>query len=272
MDAEDSTERKKSEVLIVEDDPEIVHFLKGLLAENYSITIVSHGETALEHIASKDAVVLDYRLPDMSGLEVLRKIKKKKPDLPVIFMTAYGDEDIAVKAFRYGVKDYLRKPFRYDDLVRSLDSCLALARLDKRGPRKVLNDDVDRITCAMITTVNNPAIKFNMQRAIIYIQNNFMNKITLDKLASEACTSKHHFSREFKRSLGCSYKEFVNTVRIEKVQELLKKSRISITEAAFSVGYVDLTSFERIFKKMVGTTPKEYKSRHASCPRTEESR
>ncbi len=252
---------RKSQVLIVEDDPEIANFLKGLLADSHALTIVSEGRTALENIESKDVVVLDYRLPDMSGLEVLQKIKKTKPDIPVIFITAYGDEDVAVKAFRYGVEDYLKKPFNYNEFLHSLKSCLSLALIDKRQPRRVLLDDVDRITAGIIDTINNSAIKYNLQKAIIYINNNYSSKITLDKVAREACTSKYHFSREFKKTLGCTYKDYVSKVRIEKARELLNSTELSITEAAFSVGYPDLTNFERIFKKIVGCTPKEYKNR-----------
>jgi YesN/AraC family two-component response regulator len=262
---------EESRVLIVEDDPEVANFLKGLLSDSYCITIVSDGRTAIETIDSKesntDVVVLDYRLPDMTGLEVLQKIKEIKPELPVIFITAYGGEDVAVKAFRYGAKDYLKKPFNYNQFLHSLKSCLSLAPIDRRVPRRILTDDVDRITSGFIFEINNSAIKYNLQKAIIYINNNYMSKITLDKVAKEACTSKYHFSREFKKSLSCTYKGYVNKLRIEKARELLKNGRISITEAAFSVGYPDLTTFERIFKKIVGCTPKEYKSRqkHGDC-------
>ena len=251
---------ERGQVLIVEDDPEIANFMKGLLAESHALTIVSDGKSALENVGAQDVVVLDYRLPDMSGLEVLRKIKKMRPDIPVIFITAYGDEDVAVKAFRYGVRDYLKKPFHYNEFLHSLTSCLSLARIDKRQPRRVLLEDVDTIASGMIDAINNSAIKYTLQKAIIYINNNYTSKITLDKVAKEACTSRYHFSREFKKALGCTYTDYVNKVRIEKATELLKNARISVTEAAFSVGYPNLTNFGRIFKKVVGCTPREFKN------------
>ena len=261
MNCADLINGEKRQILIVEDEPEIANFMKGLLADSHALTIVHDGRSAIENIESKDVVVLDYRLPDMSGLEVLRKIKRLKPNLPVIFMTAYGDEEVAVKAFRYGVKDYLKKPFNYNRLLLSLNSCLSLAHMDKREPRRVLIDDADTVSPGIIEAINNSAIKYNLQKAVIFINNNYMNKITLDKVAHQACTSRHHFSREFKKALGCTYKDYVNTVRIEKARELLKNTVVSITEAAYAVGYPDLTNFERIFKKIVGCTPKEYKGR-----------
>ncbi len=266
MDITKQVNGKKSQVLIVEDDPEITSFLKVLLSELYSVTVVSEGRTAMEKMESPenntDVVVLDYRLPDISGLEVLRKIKRLKPHIPVIFITAYGDEEVAVKAFRCGVRDYLKKPFNYNEFLHSLKACLALSLLDKRGPRRVLTDDVDRITSDFINGINNAATKYNLQKAVIYINNNYMTRITRDKVAKEACSSKNHFSREFKKIFGCTFKDYINKLRIEKARELLKNTRISITEAAFSVGYPDLTNFERVFKKIVGCTPREFKNRH----------
>ena len=266
MDFIHQANSKKRQILIVEDDPEITSFLKVLLSELYSVVVVSEGRAAIERMESPenntDVVVLDYRLPDMSGLEVLRKIKRMKPHVPVIFITAYGDEEIAVKAFRCGVRDYLKKPFNYNDFLHSLKACLALSLLDKRGPRRVLTDDVDRITSDFINGINNAATKYNLQKAVIYINNNYMTRITRDKVAKEACSSRNHFSREFKKIFGCTYKDYINKLRIEKARELLKTSGISITEAAFSVGYPDLTNFERVFKKIVGCTPREFKNRH----------
>jgi YesN/AraC family two-component response regulator len=255
---------KKSEVLIIEDSPEVVHFMKQLLSDLYSVTIAGDGKTALDLIESQDnnadIIVLDYRLPDISGLEVLRKIKRIKPHIPVLFITAYGDEEVAVKAFRYGVKNYLKKPFNYNEFLKMLEFSLSLARIDKRKPREVFIDDVDRIKSDTLD-LNDPAIRYNLQKAVIFISNNFMNKITLNNVAKEACMSRYHFSREFKKTLGCTYKDYLNNLRIEKARELLKNSRLSITEAAFSVGYSDLTNFERVFKRIVGCTPKEFKNR-----------
>jgi YesN/AraC family two-component response regulator len=258
-------DKKKSEVLIVEDDPEIANFLKGLLTERYSVLSVTDGETAIEKVSANESnvaiVVLDYRLPDISGLEVLRTIKKRKPQVPVIFITAYGDEEVAVRAFRYGVKDYLKKPFNYNDFLHSLERTLSLSVSDQRGPRRAFIDDVETITSDIVHAINNSVMKYSLQKAIIYINNNYTSRITLDKVAREACTSKYHFSREFKKTVGCTYKDYVNKLRIEKARELLKNVRVSITEAAFSVGYRDLTNFERIFKRIVGCTPREYKCR-----------
>lgn len=261
----ETEKRYKGKILIVDDDPETCSFLATLLSDLYAVTVVHDGKSALEKIEaennSTNVVVLDYRLPDMSGLEVLREIKKTKPHIPVIFISAYGD-DVAVKAFRHGAKDYLKKPFNYNEFLNTVQFSVSLASLDKRKPRKVLTAEIDHIASEFVEATNNSVTKYNLQKALIYINNNYMAKISLEKVAKTACTSKYHFSREFKKIIGCTYQAYLKKLRMEKARELLKNSDLSITEAAFSVGYADLTNFERNFKKIMGCTPKEYKISH----------
>jgi YesN/AraC family two-component response regulator len=190
----------------------------------------------------------------------LKEIKRIRPHLPVIFITAYGDEEVAVKAFRYGAKDYLKKPFNHHELLHTIQFSLSLISLDKKAPRRVLTAELDPVACYEARTGNGSVTKYNLQKALIYINNNFMTKISLDTVAKKACTSKYHLSREFKKSLGCTYQEYLKKLRLEKARTLLKNTNLSVTEAAFSAGYADLTNFERIFKKITGCTPRQYKN------------
>jgi two-component system response regulator YesN len=252
---------RKRTVLLVEDDPEVVNFLGQLLEESYGLAVVNDGKSALEIVgqpdSSPDIILLDYRLPDISGLEVLQQVKKVKPRIPVIFLTAYGDEDVAIKAFRYGAKDYLKKPFKYEEILNLIKFCLSLTDLEySRQPRNFLAADYE---CKTNSFNHHSTPDYKIQKALLFINNNYMNKITLDMVAEKACTSKYHFSREFKKIMGYTYQEYLNRLRMEKARKLLKDTGLSITEAAFAVGYTDLTSFERVFKRIVGCTPSRYK-------------
>ncbi len=256
-------------ILVVEDDPAIVSFLSGLLSDRYRVSVARDGKTALENViaegAAIDVVVLDYRLPDISGLEILREIKRLRPQVPIIIITAYGDEDVAVKAFRYGARDYLKKPFNYNQFLRVLDFTLSLAELNKREPRTVLTSEADCVASDMVEAINVSTTKFNMQKALIYLNDNYMNRVRLEKVADKACTSKYHFSRLFKESAGCTFQEYIVRLRMGKAKMLLKNSKLSVTEVAFSVGYPDLTNFERIFKKTIGCSPRQYRDEARTC-------
>ena len=74
--------------------------------------------------------IVDYQLQDVSGIEVLKEIKKYRPSVPVILVTAHGDEDVAAKAFRSGAKDYIKKPFFHEELLGRIEFCLSLKHAD----------------------------------------------------------------------------------------------------------------------------------------------
>ncbi len=103
----------KENILLVDDDSDICTILSKILKkEGYQIITAQSGTSALAQIKEKsfNVVFLDIKLPDMSGLEVLRTVKGKAPNAIVVIMTGYSSIDVAIEAFRYGAYDYLEKP------------------------------------------------------------------------------------------------------------------------------------------------------------------
>jgi signal transduction histidine kinase len=114
---------KTRTVLIVDDDEIIRKQLEKKLKRNFFKTIMSaYGKTALEKLAQDevDIMILDVKLPDMDGLEVLEKVKERKPDCEVIIVTGFGTREIAVQSLRRGAIDYIEKPIKMDDLFTAL--------------------------------------------------------------------------------------------------------------------------------------------------------
>jgi len=117
-------------LLVVEDEERIASFLvKGLRAQGYAVDRVATGTEALQATASGefDLVVLDLRLPDVDGLEVLRGLRRGRKRIPVIILTARGEIGERVEGLDLGADDYLTKPFAFDEL-------LARVRARLRGP------------------------------------------------------------------------------------------------------------------------------------------
>lgn len=92
-----------------------------------------------------------------------------------------------------------------------------------------------------------------------YIETNHTKKLNLDEIAKRAYFSKYHFCKIFKILTDQTVIGYVNTVRIEKAKNLLKKSFFNITEICFKVGFSDISNFNRTFKKVVGISPSEYR-------------
>lgn len=104
-------------VLIVDDEPFICENLQRILEEeNYRTQFAFDGQSALRLIEkeSPDLVLLDLRLPDMNGLDVLKAIKEMDPDIFVIIITGYASVESAVQALKLGAYDYIKKPFKAD--------------------------------------------------------------------------------------------------------------------------------------------------------------
>jgi DNA-binding NtrC family response regulator len=118
-------------VLIIEDEPSVSSALKTRLTEQGYGAFVA--ETGREGLARLEAggihtVLLDYRLPDADGLEVLKSIRRTSPDVPVVMMTAHGNVDVAVQAMDLGAADYVSKPFRLDEMILRAEKALEAYR------------------------------------------------------------------------------------------------------------------------------------------------
>jgi DNA-binding NtrC family response regulator len=114
-------------ILVVDDQESIRHFIsKNLEDEGYDVICASGGKEALAAIRdhAPDLVLLDLRLPDLNGLEVLKRSKQEDKELCVIIMTAFGDVESAVKAMKYGAFDYVNKPINLDQLQLMVEKAL----------------------------------------------------------------------------------------------------------------------------------------------------
>ena len=106
-------------VLVVDDEQVLAAAMRDYLGRfGYAVKVKGSGEAALKLIDQEppDIVVLDYRLPRMDGLEVLRKIKDSHPEIEVIMLTAHSSVESTVEAMNLGAFDFLNKPVDLEDL------------------------------------------------------------------------------------------------------------------------------------------------------------
>ena len=120
-------------VLVVDDDVTLEEVLIVFLGEAYEISAATTGAEALRKVCHEPThlVVLDHRLPDRTGLEVLTELRSTWPSLPVLMLTGYGSEWICAAAFRLGVTDYLQKPVDAAGLVEVVHR-ISFEHLDRR--------------------------------------------------------------------------------------------------------------------------------------------
>ena len=122
-------------ILIVDDEPSNRKILgQELIHHGYEVAIAKDGAEALRKVDSTrpDLIILDYMMPDLSGLDVLRELRRREDDTPVVMITAYGSVERAVQAMKEGAYDFITRPFEPDHLALVVQKALERQRL-KRG-------------------------------------------------------------------------------------------------------------------------------------------
>src|SRR5215831_14678439 len=126
----------KARILIVDDQERMAAVIATVLRfASYECDLVTDSERALALLANHtyDAVVTDWKMPEIDGMELLRRVKRDHPGLPVILITAYGSVSSAVAAMRAGAFDYVTKPFDNDELRAAVARALELTRLAREN-------------------------------------------------------------------------------------------------------------------------------------------
>jgi AraC-like DNA-binding protein len=98
-----------------------------------------------------------------------------------------------------------------------------------------------------------------LQRSLEHIETQYMGSITLDEVSAINGLSRYHYSRLFKHTLGCSFKEYLNRTRIKAAKRMMGNQSMNVSQICYAVGFNDVSYFARVFKKIQGTSPSLYR-------------
>ncbi len=203
-----------------------------------------------------DLVILDCADEKDSCLELLKNMKTTHPGIPVIIVIGSVSEDFILKAFRNGARDIFKKPVNGKELRKAVDTILWLRQesFEKRNSLSLINinDAKEKLRLA-------DDIPENIVRSIVYIENNLLSPLNLDKISGEACMSKFHFCRIFKKYVGITPMQFAINMRLKKAMTLMPRKDLSILTVALKAGFRDLSEFNKQFKKLYGSSPSAFR-------------
>ncbi|MBL8914287.1 MAG: sigma-54-dependent Fis family transcriptional regulator [Archangium sp.] len=134
------------EILVVDDDEAVGKVLAALLTQaGNKATWVGSAEAALATLDKRpfDLVISDVRMPGLSGLDLLKLLRQRSPDLPVVLLTAHGTVQMAVEAMREGAADFLLKPFNRDEVLFVVKKCLSSSETERAAPPKAPSAKVE---------------------------------------------------------------------------------------------------------------------------------
>ncbi len=197
-------------ILIVDDSEDSSQILNEILGSlNYQTITALDGQSGLQ-IALRlqpDLVFLDMNMPIMGGLEMLEELRKANCTTPVVFMTAYGSEQIAVEVFRLGVRDYLCKPFTAEEVKAAVDRALRETRLVRE------RENLTR-KLAIAEAVRTTAVTLS------HYLNNYLTALNGDLQLMGESLEHDGMRRELQQSLTESRESSAN---IEAVMRVLKQ-------------------------------------------------
>jgi AraC-like DNA-binding protein len=199
-----------------------------------------------------DLAIIDCGAAVDVGLSLLQELKNSRPEVPVFFITEASSESVVMQAFKLGARDYFIKPFDPIELSNTIARILHFKGLQPASSPRDANETPQMFLLA-------DGVPERLLRATGYIDDNLSTHLSLELIAQQACLSKYHFCRLFKRYVGISPLQYCLYRRIEHAQKLLAIPSQSITITAFRSGFNDVTEFIRQFKKIAGITPGLYR-------------
>jgi two-component system copper resistance phosphate regulon response regulator CusR len=136
-------------LLLIEDEKKVANFVaRGLRAEHLAVDVAYDGQSGWEmlDLYPYDLVVLDLMLPGLGGSEILRRLRRANPTVPVLILTARDATSDKVENFEAGADDYLTKPFAFAELVVRIKALLRRGPINRSSTLRVANLELDRLT------------------------------------------------------------------------------------------------------------------------------
>ncbi len=241
--------------------------LKRHFCGSLDISEAVNGAEALETFKREKShiVVMDISMPEMNGVEAAEHIRSLDENCIIIFLTAYDEFSYAKRAIVIRALDYLLKPCEEDELVAVMEEAMRLtdkrlAGTDIPGPdipgpdirtgehaEAVPRDDGDGRLAQVAETIRE------------YIRNNYMKEISMQDAARMMNYSDAYFCKLFKQCFDQNFTSYLTGIRVNEAKKLLKDRSISVKDVSMQVGYYDSNYFAKVFKRMTGMIPSEYR-------------
>lgn len=243
--------------IVVEDEHLIrQNLIKKISSLSVPLELVgeaSNGENAIALIEQlyPSLVITDIKMPQSDGLQLIKYIHQNHPHIKTMILSGYNDFKYAQTALKYGVKDFLLKPIKIDELNAALQNILVI--LDSEN-KNISSFSIDPHSLK----------PENLSQLIeSYILNNYSSITSLNKIAEKFGFTNEYLSKIFKKYTGETPIKYITKIRINESKLLLiNQPDLEIKKVGELVGYKDAFYFSRVFKSNVGLYPSDYRSKH----------
>lgn len=248
-------------IVVADDEPieraVVKKILEEGLTEEVKVFLATNGREAVETYTKEecDIALLDIAMPGTNGLEAAEKIRKMDEKAVIVFLTAFDEFDYAKKAIWVQALDYLLKPVSDEELLTVIEEGIRARQncVKKYMPAYAQECSFDKDELADIK-------KTQVKKQIAaYIEENYTEDLSLSDVARAMHYSDPYFCNIFKKCFNKSFIMYLTELRIEKSKILLKDATVNIKEISDKVGFQDSNYYAKVFKRMEGMTPSEYR-------------
>ena len=246
-------------ILIAEDEPierrVLRRVLERNLGEGFTVLEAKNGREALALYEQErpQLLLLDIELPGISGLEAARQIRAQGGCCAIVFVSAYDNFTYAREAITLRVQDYLLKPYAEQELILTVEEAIRLYSQENPGPVR------EERPVRLDSDSESARLSFVRERIEAYIRENYHTSLSLQKAAQAMNYSDTHFCRLFKQCFKVNFSAYLTAYRVERAKELLLGTMATVKEVGIACGYADTSYFIRVFKRITGATPSEYR-------------
>lgn len=185
-------------ILIVEDEPKVATFIKNGLEENqYEVDVVYDGVNAekLATLYAYDLYIVDIIIPLLNGIDLCKKLKKLKPNIPVIMLTALGTTDDKLLGFDAGADDYLIKPFEFRELLARIKVLLKRSNIVHESISRLVFDDLELDLDKKVAVRNGQEIKLTAKevKLLEYFMRNRGRVLSRNDIAEKVWDINYEF-------------------------------------------------------------------------------
>ncbi len=240
---------KKLKVLLVDDEIMIREGFKRLFDwEAHDCQVVGEAADGMEALGKIDSlcpdiVIMDINIPIMNGLKVIELSRMKHLNTAFVIVSGYDDFSYCQQALRLQITDYILKPVNYEEF----GTCIDNLKISLYEQSLTLTQDSEKQEERVITGITR------------YLQEHVSEEISLSILSEQFHLNAQYISQLFKNEIGVGFLAYLTNIRMEKAKKLLLSTDSSISDIAEQVGYGDYRVFSKVFKKIEGMTPTQYK-------------
>ncbi len=252
----EKADREQSMVLVVEDNDDIAQYIGTLLHQHYEMRTAANGYEAL--LAAEelhpDLIITDLMMPEMDGYELCYRLHNSELTchIPIVVVSARGEDEDRIRALENGADAYLQKPFNAEELMAHVERLIEQQRMLRLRFEKIMTQTLDE----------DDGLKKEDREFLNQLNglvNEYMNsgKLCVEFLSEKMHMTRSQLYRKVRALTGYSTNAYIQNLRMERAKQMLLTTNDSVSDIAMHCGFDDAAYFTRAFRSFHGCTPSE---------------